>query len=245
MTYSRAVPAILRNDARRLLRDRFLLGASAYIVGISIALRWLIPLAQAELLASTGFDIGPHVPMGVSYFIVVNASVLTGMVSGFLLLETREERAISALRVTQVPLWVHLATLGAVAMAAGTVLATLEALVVGVGTPPLGAVVAAAALGSPMGLVFALLLATVASNKVEAFAVMKITSILGLVPVGAYFLPEPWQLLGGVVPVFWGCKLWWVAAAGEGGWAWLLLPGLAVSALWIGVLLWRFQRVAR
>ena len=60
MSVARAVPAILRNDARRLLRDQFLVGASLYILGCALALRWLAPWVQAEILAAKGFDIGPR-----------------------------------------------------------------------------------------------------------------------------------------------------------------------------------------
>lgn len=239
-----AVRAILYNDALRLLRDQFLVGASAYIVALAVALRWVAPWAEAELSASAGFSLAPYVPLAVSYFALVNSTVLTGMLGGFLLLETREERAIHALRVTPTPLWLHLAALGAVVLAAGFALMLTEAAIIGVGVPAAGPAAAAAALVAPMGIVFALILASAASNKVEAFAVMKMTGFLGLVPIGAYFLPEPWQHLAGVVPVYWGCKLWWMAAAGEAGWAWLVGPGLLCSAAWIGLLLRRFQAVS-
>ena len=240
---SRSVPAVLRTDALRLFRDQFLVGASAYILGCAIVLRWLVPWLQAELIASNAFDIGPYIPLGVSYFVVVNASVLTGMIGGFLLLETREERTVKALLVTPTPLAVPLATLGSVILTVGAGVTVTLAALLGVGVPPWPAVVAAAGLGAPTGIMMALFLATAASNKVEAFAVMKITSFLGLIPIGAFFLPEPWQFAAGVVPIYWACKIWWAAAEG-GTWLWMLVPGLVVSAAWIAVLVPRFRAAA-
>lgn len=238
------VRAIITNDARRLLRDQFLLGTSVYVMAVALALRWLVPWTQAALLERGGVDIGPYVPMGVSYFVLVNSSVLTGMVGGFLLLENREERTLSAMLVTPTPLTLPLATLGAMIVLAGTAIPVALSAAIGVGVPPLGVVLLSALVGSPMGVAIALLLATVASNKVEAFAAMKLTSILGLVPVGAFFLPEPWQYLAGVVPIYWPCKMWWLAAAGESGWVWMAAPALLVAAGWIWALMRRFTAAA-
>lgn len=244
MGMTRAAVAMVVHDGRRMLRDQFLLGASAYIVLCAVAMRWVVPWLQGQLLAEAAFDLSPYVALGVSYFVLVNASVLTGMVGGFLLLETREERTVKALLVTPTPLSLQLGVLGAAVVLGGFALAVGESWLVGVGIPPWDAMLTASALGAPAGVVIALLLATLASNKVEAFAVMKITSFLGLIPVGAYFLPEPLQFVGGVSPSFWACKVWWMAAAGEPGWGWMVLPGLAVSGAWVAVLLPRFRAAA-
>ncbi len=245
MTTSRAISAVLGNGLLRLLRDQFLLGATAYVVGCAIAMRWVVPWLQAELIRENGFDIAPYVPLGVSYFVLVNASVITGMLGGFLLLEMREERTVKALLVTPTPLALHLGLLSAVILLAGLGTTAALSALVGVGIPGWDALLVSAALGAPTGIVMALILGTVADNKVEAFAVMKLTSILGLLPVGGFFLPEPLQYVVGLTPPYWACKIWWVAAAGEEGWAWLVLPGLLVSAGWIALLLPRFERAAR
>lgn len=245
MTVARSIPAILGNGTLRLARDQFLLGAATYVAGCAIALRWLVPWLRASLLGENQFDITPWVPLGVSYFVVINASVITGILGGFLLLETREERTVKALLVTPTPLGVHLGTLSAVIVASGAATTAALSALVGVGVPSWDAVIASAFLGAPTGVIMALILATVASNKVEAFAVMKLTSILGMVPVAGYFLPEPLQYLVGLAPPYWACKIWWLAAAGDPGWGWCVLPGVLVSAAWIALLLPRFGIAAR
>jgi len=242
---TRTISAIVANDGRRLLRDQFLLGAAAYIAACAIALRWLVPWLEAELAAENGFILAPYVPLGVSYFVLVNTSVLTGTLGGFLLLETREERTIKALLVTPTPLAVHLGTLAAGIVLAGVVITIALSALVGVGIPTWPGVVVSAAVGAPTGVVLALILATAASNKVEAFAVMKLSSVLGLVPVVGYFLPEPLQYLAGIAPPYWACKIWWLSAAGESGGGWLVLPGVLVSVAWIALLVRRFGVAAR
>lgn len=242
MALARAIRAVVVNDTRRLLRDRFLVGTSVYIVGIALALRWLAPWLQAEILTATAFDITPYLPLGVSYFAVVNASVLTGMVGGFLLLETKEERTLTAMRVSPIPLAVPVGTLCVAVYVLGAAITVGLGLALGIGSPSIGAMGVAALVGAPTGIVMMLLLADIASNKVEAFAAMKMTSFLGLVPIGAYFLPEPWQFLAGVAPPYWACKIWWTATDSNGDWAWMAAAGFAVSGVWIAVLLRRFTR---
>lgn len=87
----------------------------------------------------------------------------------------------------------------------------------------------------------ALTLATMASNKVEAFAIMKITAFAGFIPIAAFFLPEPHQYMAGIMPHYWGCKLWWSATQGSPSY-WVILPGILVSAAWIAFLMPRLRK---
>lgn len=241
MNLTRPVLASWRLDARRLLRDRFLLGAASYLLLCSLGFRWLAPWLQAEVLTGTGVDLAPYLPLGVSYFAVVNASVLTGMVGGFLVIESREEGVLTALRVAPPSPVLPVASLLGVVLVSGALLTVVQAALVGIGLPSAPAVLAAAVLGAPMGVVLTLVFATMATNKVEAFAVMKVTTLLGMAPVAAYFVPEPAQFLAGIVPVYWACRVWWEAAAGSPDWAWMALPALLTSAAWTALLLRRLK----
>ena len=224
------------HEARRLARDRFLVGMSVYVVAVALAMRWLLPWLQVSLRARVGFDLSPYLGVATSYFVVVNTSVLTGLVAGFLLLELKAQGILRALRVTPVPVGVHLAALGAAVVAAGLVLAVGLGLAIGVGTPGLGALAVSAALGAPSGLVIALIIATLAADEVQAFAVLKFVSLFGLVPVGGYFLPEPWGAAAGVVPLYWAAEVWW-----HGPRAAAVVAGLVVTAAWLVPLARRFS----
>jgi len=242
MRLTRSVPGILRTDLVRVLRDRFLLGTSAYIVGLAIVLRWVLPWITAELRTRAGFDLTPYHTLIVSYFALANAGTVSGVVAGFLLLEQREERTVQAMLVTPTPLAVPLGVLGTAVVLTSTTLALVQAAVVGIGLPPWGPAVVAALLVGPSGAVLALLTATLADNKVEAFAVLKITGLMAAVPLVAWFVPEPWQLAMGVVPQYWACKIWWAAEAGA-PWAVHVGPAVVVSGAWLAILVHRFRRV--
>jgi len=108
----------------------------------------------------------------------------------------------------------------------------LEMQVIGESTPAGAAAIITALLGGQSGVLIALMLPTLVNNKVDAFAVMKLISVVGLVPVVAYFVPEPWQFAFGWVPVYWPCKIWW-ATVDDQTWLLYVVPGVAKNALWI------------
>ncbi|TPV96995.1 MAG: hypothetical protein B7733_01895 [Myxococcales bacterium FL481] len=245
MHLTATVFTILASDWRRLRRDKFLVGMSTYVIGVAIASRWIVPWLHAVVFERLSFDIAPFIPMGISYFILVNAAALCGIVGGLLLLESREEGTLRALAVTPTAPMVHLGVLGAQMLVATFGLVCLEALIVGVGCPDSWlAVGTAALLIAPTGHAAGLILSALASTKTEAFALLKAVNVFGLVPLAAFFVPEPLQYIAGLVPSYWPCKIWWVAHDG-GDWAWMVVPSVLVSLLWVGAFSWHFQRVAR
>jgi len=57
-------------------------------------------------------------------------------------------------------------------------------------------------------------LASFADNKVTDIAPMKLMNAAQMLPVVAYFLPMPGQLLIGALPSDWPMKVLWLPAAG-------------------------------
>ncbi len=238
-----SIAAILRNDARRLTRDRFLLASALYLVGTSVAMRWVIPWAIRGLGARWGVELDPFAPLVVSYFVVVLAGVLVGVVGGFLLLESREDGSMRALLVTPVSMRAYLLAASGVMALAAAVLTVLEAYIIGVQLPRWPDVLAIAAVGGLSAPLPALFLASFAADKVEAFAQMKIVSFSALIPIGAYFVSLPTQAVAGLYPPYWSAKAWWLAAEGGPGALWWLLGGVLVSAASLVWLIRRFEAV--
>ena len=245
MTSTSAVIGMLRADWLRMLRDRFLIGTTLYIVGISVLMRWLLPWIASGVAARWNFDLRPWFPLIVSHLVVQLAALIPGIVGGFLLLESREDRTVRALLVCPVPLRTYVTVIGLVMFAASTGLTIVEGALIGWGLPPWPALVGAGLAGAPAAPAMALFIAGLAENKVEAFAYMKFFGIAPLVATGAYFLPPPWQWLAAAYPPYWASKAYWVAEAGGNAWPLWVLGGLVASAIWV-YLLWRmFQKAAR
>lgn len=220
-----ALLGALRADGLRLVRDRFLLGTAAYVLGVSVAMRWALPALATGLKARWGFDLTPGLPLWVSYFALVLSGILVAFIGGFLLLEAREDRTVKAVLVSPLSLSVYVGTVCAVMALGAASLALVQAAVIGLALPPPGALGAAAVVGGASAPWMALALAAGADNKVEAFALSKFVSLAGLVPLAAGFLPEPWQWLATPVPAYWACKVYWLAQSGAPAASWLPWAG--------------------
>ncbi len=237
--------ATLRADGLRLARDRFLVGTGLYIIGISVAMRWVIPWVTPGIEGRWGFDLTPYYALLVSHIVVQLAPILVGILGAFLLLESREDRTIKALLVSPLPLSTYLWWLGCAMVLTSAMLTVVEGLIIGLGLPSPPALVAIGLVGALTAPLVALAVAGLASNKTEAFAYLKIIGVVPLLLSGTYFLAEPLQWLGAVYPPYWAVKAYWVAEAGGPGWGLWLSGGCLVCSIWIAWSVRLFTRSAR
>jgi fluoroquinolone transport system permease protein len=93
-----ALTALMYADSRLLWRDP-LLGWVLLPVGLALLLRVLVPRAGEALLAAGGFDLAPYYSLIMGGYLMT-APGIVGMVIGFLLLDERDARTLTALRVT-------------------------------------------------------------------------------------------------------------------------------------------------
>ncbi|MEM7679071.1 MAG: hypothetical protein AAF449_24095 [Myxococcota bacterium] len=225
--------AQLNADVCRVVRDRFLVGLLVYILVMSFVLRWMLPWLASRFSTVPLVD---YYPLITGYVVVTAGAVICGVVGGLLLLETKEEGTIHALRVSPMPverlLWLEASFIFAVTI--GVIF--VQAVIVGVGRPSAGPLVAVSAAASAFSPVVAVGVAALSRDKVEAFAWMKIMGLLALLSAAAWFVPEPWQWLAAVIPPYPPAKAWWLANAGDDRWIlWAVVTpivnGIALAAL--------------
>ena len=226
------IRALLYADALRMARDRFVLGLTLYMLTLLFSMRFAVPWFVALLDARFDFDAHPYLPLFMSYLLFSITPVTPALIGGFLLVDGRQSRVVHALRVTPLSLGSYLRIVGVTLALLGIALMLLTAFIVGAALPGAGALVAACLIASSAGAFGAFFLAARASDSVEALANAKFLSIASLTPLGAYFVPEPWQFLAGVYPGYWACKIYWAANAGE-GWLLYAAAGIACAALWV------------
>jgi fluoroquinolone transport system permease protein len=240
-----ALLPVLRIDALRVARDRFLISLLVYLLGVSAAMRWILPSVARALRSRSGFDLEPLYPLLVSYFAVVLGALAVGVVGGMLLLEIREDRTVRALLVSPLPLRAYVAGYSTVLALLAAAVTAGEAAVIGLGLPPWRALVPVALIGGLAAPAISLYLATFAGNKIEAFAQMKLVGTAGLLPIGAWLLPLPWQYAACVFPPFWAVKAWWLAESGSPAWAGWLVGGAILSSAVLRALTRRFNAASR
>lgn len=133
--------------------------------------------------------------------VLVLPAMLVGWVTGFLLLEDRDDNTLLAIGVT--PLG-RLGFVGyRVAVTAVVVFAIVAASAPSVapGTSP-GMALLLALLIAAEGVMVAAILPAVARNKVEGLALTKVMNLAGVVPFVA-IIPSPWRYLAAVIPSYW------------------------------------------
>lgn len=226
-------------DARLLGRDPLLKWVLGLPLGLALLLRVLIPRIQEALIAS-GFDISAYLPLVMGGYLMT-APGIVGMVVGFLLLDERDARTLSALRVTPISMREYLAYRIVLPLVLGTASTLLGYPLIGIAAIPFTSLLTIAALAGVSAPLLTLVLASAAPNKVAGFAVVKVLNGVSLLPIAAFFLPLPLQYIAGIIPTYWPMRALWSAAAGEGYLVYLAV-GAMTSALAVVVAARLFDR---
>jgi fluoroquinolone transport system permease protein len=232
--------ALMAADSRLLWRDPLLTWVLLLPLGLAALFRALIPRISEALNGAGGFDLAAYYPLIMSGYLMT-APGIVGMVIGFLLLDERDERTLSALRVTPLPMRRYLAYRVTLPLVAGTATTLVGYPLVGLTPVPATTLVPIAAVAALSAPSLALVLAIAAPNKVAGFAVVKLLNSINLLPIVAFFVPPPLQYLAGVLPAFWPMRSLWAAAAGEPCTTYLLV-GCIVGAVAIVVAAAVFDR---
>lgn len=230
----RAAPwrALLYADSRLLWRDPLLGWVLLLPLALALLIRVVLPGIRAALLAA-GFDFTPYAALIMGGYLMT-APGIVGMVIGFLLLDERDARTLSALRVTPLAMPQYLAYRIALPLLVGTAATLVGYPLTGISPLPPRALLAIASVAGLSAPLLALVLAIAAPNKVAGFAVVKVMNGVNLLPVVAFFIPRPLQFTAGVLPTYWPMRALWSAAAGEAYFGYLLtgaiVAGIALVA---------------
>jgi fluoroquinolone transport system permease protein len=227
-------------DLKSVARDSMLLLITVGALALALALRYIVPFLTEWLQARYGLDLIPYYPLLMSLVLFI-APGMMGTVIGLLLLDERDDRTLTALMVTPIPLSSYvLYGLGLPVLLAFLVTPP-AVLIAGLIVLPFGQLLLVSALASISGATTALLLAALAENKVTGLAVLKgIQGLQGL-PMAAYFLTPPLQWIAGIMPSYWPLAVYWRMAAGEPFWPYLGI-GVLVNVAVVWFLMKRYER---
>ncbi len=230
-------------DIKNIRRERLLLGLTVLMAVLVLLYRYGVPALTTALQVRLGFDLLPYYDLVMSMYVGTAAGTV-GVVVGFLLLDERDDRTLTALLVTPLPVGSYLAYRITLPLALSFVLTIVTYPLVGIAPLPIVDLLVISGLASFAGPAAALFLATFAENKITGLALTKVINAVGSLPVLAYFVPAPWQWLAGLVPGYWPMKALWLAAAGEAYWGGALV-GLVVNVAVVWWLLRRFDAIMR
>lgn len=230
-------------DLRNIRRDSMLNWLILMPFVLALVLRFGIPPLQQTLLDSYNFDLTPYYPLVMSYGFLLMPPILFGMMIGFLLLDERDDDTLTALRVTPLTLNNYIGYRIFVPMVLSFVLTILTFPIIGLGGLPLGQLMLVSLMGMPMAPIFALYVANFAKNKVQGFALVKASGSLFAAPFLAFFIDSNWELLFGMIPTYWGLKLYWLFDEGVTAVWPYVIAGLLLQGVVLYGLLYRFNRM--
>jgi fluoroquinolone transport system permease protein len=239
----RGVLALGRNDLRMIRRDSMLVGV---LLGpfLYAAFMRLLPMLTDYAAANWSFDLLPYHSAIISAFCVLGPPLLLGAVMALQLLEERDQRTLTALRVTPLPPAAYPAYRVTV-----TVVCTIVMVVASLALTrlvPAGALVKSVPVAIIAGLLapaLGLLMASIGKNKIEGLAVMRVIglAVFTLPMIPFFFLDSPWQLAFGALPPYWPVRAFWAAMDGGTYWPYVV-GGLAYNAVLTALLLRRMSR---
>ena len=228
---------LLLSDAMSIRRDPMLALAIALSTTPALAMlraREMMDVAALERLGVMDFS------RYVAPVALLIPAFLIGWVTGFLLLEDRDDGPLLAVDVTPVGkvgfLWYRVTATAAVVL-----VLTLGASITV--TPQLGAGrrLAAAVMVAAAAVLAAIILPAVARNKVEGLALTKLTNLASIVPLLA-MVPSPWRYAAGIIPTYWLGELLAPPELRPLPLPWLLLTALASHVYWTVRLLARLRQ---
>jgi uncharacterized membrane protein len=189
---------LLRNDIRNILRDRLLL-YTAFLIPLIIIIftRLVIPWLSENIVPLQQY-------YGVLFMMMVTTvPMMFGFVTGFLIMDERDENLLTVLRVMPISRNTYLIYRMAFISILSFVYIILFPIFTGLinisilDYLPIGVLLA---LFTPvMGLVANI----VANNKVQAFAVFKTLGGVFFLPLFAFFINNDFKYILGVIPNFW------------------------------------------
>jgi fluoroquinolone transport system permease protein len=236
----RAARALGPIDALSVRRDALLRWVLVLPLLVAVAARLVLPGFLARAGESLQRDLlGLYAPL-VGVELLLFAPALAGMVAGFLLLDQRDDRTLTALQVTPLPLTWYLAFRLAAPVALSVALTLVTFPLAGITQLGAGVLLVAVA-AAPLAPLMALALGAFAGNKVQGFALVKGLGVVLPAPLLAYFVDAPWTAALAVVPTYWPARLYW-ALLDSAPQAWLFLAGgLVYQAVLLALLLRRFD----
>jgi hypothetical protein len=211
---AKLIVALAPTDAVNIVREALFLFVILLPVVVALILRFLLPELEKMLIERLQFDLAPYHPMIMGVFIGVSPSLI-GSLYGLLLVDERDERTLSVLRIMPTPFATYLTARLLIPTALAVFMTILTYPLAGLSPLPILTVTAIALAGATVVPVAALVIVSIATNKISGLVVFRlVTSVLAL-PALAYIAPPDWDRLAWIISAYWPMKALWLASDGQ------------------------------
>ena len=196
---------VLRNlvaaDGRRVVRDGFLAWMLMVPVAMALALRALTDPIRGALGEAGGAERWLGIIEAAFFAVVI--PLVVGTLLGFMLLDEKDDRTLTAIRVTPVSVTGYLAWRAVVAWLLSMIMIMLALPIAGLTRIDVVDTIFTAVAGAPLAAAFGLVLAAGAANKVQGFAVVKLALVVLLLPCVGLITGGFWAWATVWLPSWW------------------------------------------
>lgn len=205
--------ALLKSDIRQITKDPMLLAGVVGPLAVLVFARYIFGPISVWVEGRYDFNMMLHADFTL-FFLLTVIPLLSGVMTGLLMLDERDEHLIAYFAITpltrrgyyryrlMLPSLMSLLSSSLYLLFSGIVEVRVEMIF-----PLLLSAVEAPCI--------ALFLAAAAANKVEGLALSKLCGLLFGGPVVAFFVPEPWQAAGMIIPTYWPAHSYLLGVSGE------------------------------
>ena len=225
---------VLRSSVRLVRRDPMLILMLCAPFLAGVAFRFGLPLLRPVLISAFAFDLAPWYALA-DMMLLMLTPLLAGTLCGFLMLDERDDGTGAYYAITPLGRSGYIAARLAFPVLWSIIIAPMLMALFSLSHPEYVRVLAVALIGGLFGVFYAMLLLAFAGNKVEGLAVAKMMGLIILPMLLPFFIRSPWTLFAGIFPAYWMGALMQDTL-------WLVLPALAVCALWLAIFYRRIRR---
>ncbi|SER20338.1 hypothetical protein [Piscibacillus halophilus] len=213
-------------DIKNIQREPLLLFSLLGIFLLTTVVRYGLPVLEDILHHHTSFSLEPHFRIIVSLTLLMTPFMI-GMLYGFIILDERDEGVLLYYTVTPIRKSGYLIA-RILAPIAVTFFASFGVILLqGLIEWEFITFILIALLLALQSPIITMMLASLASNKVEGLALIKVMNLMLIIPLIDYFIDHPMTNLTMIFPVYWPVKLFYENNG------WFLLGGLIISLIWL------------
>ena len=221
---------------RQIRKDGMLAVLVPAPVFAGLLFKLAVPYVNAAFEANLRFSLRPWYGL-VDGLLICLAPMMTAVVSAFVLLDEQDEGTGAYYRITPAGDYSYLAARIGLPMVWAFGITAAAAAVFNISGLSFAAIVTGSLISTFTGAALAMMIATLAANRVEGLAVSKFTGIsfIGLVLV--WFVPPPYVYCSAVLPSFWIGKIMIDGASPV-----LFAAGTLVCLAWTAFFTGKFRR---
>lgn len=226
-------------DVKNVRRDGLLVISLLAPLLLAGVMRFGIPPLRDFLVDFAAFDIAEHYAFAMS-FLVLMTPMMLGFMTGFILLDERDENLLSYYAVTPLTKIGYFYYRISIPVIMGFFLSFLLVRLVNLTQVDYLKMIPVVFMASLEGPMYALLLGAFAANKVEGLAISKALGIIFAAPLAGYLLESRWHLLAGIFPPYWVTQAFLAAGENSGWYYFYTFAGLLIHILAVLALLKKF-----